>query len=255
MKGFKNICIIFHLLVSSTILSAQNVDPNDLKYIDIIKLKDGSVFQGKINKLTDQTIEMEILGGAKANFSRTDIMKIEQRCLNCGQAVRVEGSSITKVKSFYHHIAVGSISSSSILPGGNLTWSSGYQIYPRMGVGAGIGVQSYGDYQNSFDPYPKAIPFFAETKLYLKDSRHSPYFDLKGGYSITPFHSEAKGGYFFFPSVGTKFGKLENSSFTVNFGMLVQKMSYHFDSQNSDYQITDRNLILRRWTLQVGMLF
>ncbi|MDH6355987.1 hypothetical protein M2132_002338 [Dysgonomonas sp. PH5-45] len=60
----------------------------------------------------------------------------------------------------------------------NVSTSHGYQFNPHIFLGGGAGFDYYSDAEEVF------IPLFANIRLNLLDSKVSPYFDLKAGYSV-----------------------------------------------------------------------
>jgi hypothetical protein len=277
MKYIFSLCF---LTLYASVLLSQNADFKGIKYLDVIKLNDKSVYQGKIVLINDNVVILENIGGYKIELQRKDIKNIQQVCLNCNTlndkiaeklnedysisvnkngAIEIESKDKEPAfKGFYHLLSVGFITSDKTLPGGNVNWTSGYFIRPRIGLGAGLGVQSFGDYTDLTSSQNKQIimtPVFADVRVYLKESNRTPFLSLAGGYSFPQFNTYAKGGYYFFPSVGTQLLKGKGTNFTLNFGFLVQKIAYNFGESNYDYQIINRDIILRRWALQVGMKF
>ncbi len=258
MKHFFSIlaCCLF-----SAILLSQNADFKELKYVDVILLKDRSVYQGRITRMDESNVYLANIGGYEQVFARKSIKKIRQVCLNCSALKEQAIKNVKEPNTFhglYHHFSVGIVSSEKTLPGGNLTWTSGYFVRPRLGVGLGVGIQSYGDYANLEKQNEKAIvttPVFAELRAYFADGKRTPYVSMAGGYGFMRFSEYGKGGYYFFPSLGTQLSRDNGGNFTLNFGLLMQKVAYDFGSSNFDYQIIQRDIILRRWTLQFGMKF
>lgn len=60
----------------------------------------------------------------------------------------------------------------------NVSTSHGYQFNSHVFLGGGVGFDYYSDAEEVF------IPLFANIRLNLLDSKASPYFDLKAGYSV-----------------------------------------------------------------------
>jgi hypothetical protein len=273
----KKIILYLTLCFYSAVLLSQNTE---LQYIDIVKMNDKSIFQGKILSIDEKVVVMENVRGFKFDIIRKDIKTIKQACLNCksmNDKIAEEWDNLYETKigedgsvkfvlkdatryftGFYHQLSAGIISSEKTLPGGGVTWQSGYFIRPRIGLSLGTGVQSYSDYTNTSNGNFKSIivtPLFIEAKTYLKKSMRVPFIALAGGYGKPQFDDYAKGGFYFSPSIGTQFSSDKGTNFMLSLGFLSQKITYDYGASNFDYQIIRRDLTIRRWTVQMGMVF
>jgi hypothetical protein len=246
----KSINVLFIFLFLAFITTAQNTVNQEINYKDIVKLKDGSEFIGAIKAIDDATVTMVILGGHEVKIPRAAIKNIKQKCSNCNISFRL---SEEKNKKYYYQFNTGTITGNDNI-GGSFTNSFGYHLSSKLGVGIGVGVQSFGDYWDRIN----TIPVFLEGKYFFAKNAVTPFCQVQGGYGIAKLNDNAKGGLYFQPSIGVAFRKNELLDFNVSVGFLAQKMTYHYPT-NADFiyynYIAHRDLSLRRWVIQGGVSF
>lgn len=90
----------------------------------------------------------------------------------------------------------------------------GYQFYPFLYAGAGIGVNYYHD-RECWN-----IPIFADIRGYLplSDPQLSPYADIRIGYSVADIN-----GFYFSPSIGLRYGITRYYGLSFAIGYELQK--------------------------------
>ena len=94
----------------------------------------------------------------------------------------------------------------------------GYQINPYVFVGVGIGIQYHcmKNFENSI-----SVPIYSNVRFNFTQSKTSPYFDLKGGYSIYEIE-----GLYLSPSFGLRFGLNNNMAANLQVGYSAQRFNY-----------------------------
>lgn len=125
--------------------------------------------------------------------------------------------------------------------------SHGYQInsYFYAGVGAGL---------NYFtDPEVFSVPIFANPRLTIPtNSIVSPFLDVKIGYTT----SRDVKGFYFAPSIGSRFETGANTAVNFSFGYTLQKAKDEYDFYYGGYHYADSETItLGAFTLKLGFEF
>lgn len=99
-----------------------------------------------------------------------------------------------------------------------LMTTHGYQVIPNLFLGAGIGVNYYG--QKGLDNV--ALPLFVDARFDLNSKRFAPFADFKIGYS--PNVNEIKG---LFTSLGGGLRFNFNPKFALNFGVFYSLQKFN----------------------------
>ncbi|MGP1468620.1 MAG: hypothetical protein ACTTJY_04630 [Hoylesella shahii] len=105
------------------------------------------------------------------------------------------------------------------------TVSLGSQIFPKLFVGGGIGLEYYPDSElNSF-------PIFADVRFNFKNKGITPFIGMKVGYVI----SKDFYGLYFNPSFGYRFGLTKKLALHAAVGYVMQTMNSFDDNNNVKY--------------------
>jgi len=250
--------ILFFVCVMLPNISKAQTD--ELQYIDIVHLKDGSEFRGKIiiYKHGDY-LEMEILGGQVVEFPAKKIKKIVQQPYGqlayIPKTIRVREYSFRE-RGIYNETYVN-------LPQGYNTWSAwevglgihhvvGYQFNRWIGTGIGVGFDGYyiGYGEN-------VIPVYAEARGYFMKKNTTPFYSVALGYGFSGRNDnrnliKGSGGIMFNPNIGYRFGASAGANFTLSLGYKLQKASF----TELRWQGTlKRNYTYSRLNLRLGLLF
>ncbi|MGN0232794.1 MAG: hypothetical protein ACI4B5_00025 [Bacteroidaceae bacterium] len=126
----------------------------------------------------------------------------------------------------------------------SLRTSHGIQINPFIFAGAGIGV---GVTTGSLYDTSVMAPIFAHMRCNFTRSTISPYFDLKGGYSVGDFN----GGYLQ-PSLGVSLPV--TSKFAIDFG-LAYTLNTHKESYSAWYYDYVEHIYMHTISLDFGFEF
>lgn len=89
----------------------------------------------------------------------------------------------------------------------------GYQLFPYLYIGAGIGINYYPDRELW------NLPLFADIRGYLplSDPQLSPYADIRVGYSVADID-----GFYFSPSIGLRYGITKDYGLAFAIGYELQ---------------------------------
>jgi len=128
---------------------------------------------------------------------------------------------------------------------------TGYQFSKYVGLGVGLGIITYEGYRNS-----RVIPFFTEFRGYLSDKKVAPYYNLAIGFNLAASKIEnsidekRKGGAFFHPSIGYKFGS-DESAFMIDLGVQIANINYEY---NTETVLIKENRRYQRVVLRLGIM-
>ena len=182
---------IFFVLVLAVITSGVFAQNNTE---DVLYLKNGSVIRGKItDQLTTGKLKIELSGGSVFVFATADIDSIRKE-----SAI---GTSIKEIKRNYFRRDRGfrNMTELAIIYGVNfknnpnanyyyntnsddiglsLQTINGYQFWPYLFVGGGVGIDRFITYQQTFSPF-----FLRVSSEFLK-RKVTPYVYVDAGYSV-----------------------------------------------------------------------
>lgn len=220
-------------------------------YLTIVKLKDGSVLEGKLTEFKDgEFIKMNI-GDNLITIKYESIKSIKHKNLDFARSYNFEE------KGFYHHSSLGLmpgfLSARNLVLGLEMNHTSGYQFNRWIGAGLNLGI-------NNFNPVSREI-FYSlagEARGYLLAKNISPYYVVKAGYGFINKGSnfiEASGGYFLNPGAGIRFGGSKTANFTAEIGLVFQKAYLKQESGWWDRSILEKRVRYQRFCMKIGMLF
>ena len=234
---------------------------DDIQYIDIVHLKDGSEFRGKIIEYKhDEYLKMEILGGQVVEFPAKQVKKVVQQPY--GQAAFVPKPVRTREYRFresgiynetYINVTQGYNSWGWWTIGLGIHHVAGYQFNRWIGAGLGMGYDGY-----DMDAGQHIVPVYAEARGYLMKKNISPFYSVALGYGfaskgIRDDISKARGGIMVSPNIGYRFGASNNANFTLSAGYKYQKAS--FTESWGENNSRTRNFTYSRLNLKLGLLF
>jgi len=266
----KYIVILFSLFLFHGAF-AQMEKKEAPKYIDVVKLRGGVEFRGKITKyLHNVFVVLKLADGQEYTFNMKDVKRITQEPLNeaAANVVRLKVKEYKfKEKGWYGSVNLGALGgsaagewSSNRLVGLDLSIAGGFQFNRWLGVGLGVGANSY--YPNSGEGI---FPFFVEARGYLKEANISPYYAVSTGYGFSLYNNsseviESKGGVMVHPAFGFRFGGSSNMTFTLDFGLRLQKANYTRPNWNWRWQeviedTIEHKMFFKRFNFRVGVLF
>ena len=135
---------------------------------------------------------------------------------------------------------------------GRLAFSTthGYQFNEYLFVGAGAGVSYFTESEDC------GIPIFADVRVNFLNNSISPFSDVKIGYAVSSVE-----GFYFNPSVGCRFGFVNNLALSVSFGYELHMFDYYlwYCSWHVDHYDTYKSLEGKRncggLTMKVGFEF
>ncbi len=188
----KPLCILFAFFLAlsgNRLYSQQGAD----NCTDIVYLRNGSVFRGKILELKPGgDIIMTTWSGVSMTLPESNVKRIVQRCREQKRARREYDF---KEKGLYNATRLG------VLTGQNFQGSNstGYSIYHStgwmfnrwIGAGLGAGVEIF----NPDGLEATTYPIFAEARGYFRARNVTPFYSIGAGWAFAGKHSDSQWGY------------------------------------------------------------
>lgn len=229
---------------------------------DIVYMKNGSVFYGRIMEYT-QGKELKIklsTNGTIVTLKDRKVKKIIQG--NVKEPVykkikRTRKPYQFKEKGLYNatylttNMGGSAFDATETDYGYGMQTSFGYQFHRLIGVGAGIGMDYY--YKGSGENF---MPVFGEVRGYLFPKNITPTYSFAAGYGFA-FKDEdrniieADGGLMIHPAVGIRFGGDKNMNFTLDAGVKIQKGRFVF----RNWEVIENRMTYKRFVIRAGLLF
>lgn len=203
----KNIFFLL-LLSSSCLLMAQ---PNTE---DVLYLKNGSVLRGLLKtKTTDDPIKIELLGGSLFVFAQSEVDSVKRENVFKRNARNVSKIYFRKDRGFRHITEFGLLYGTNLKDDNNIYYYgsppddfgfsvhtvNGYQVWPYLFVGGGVGIDRFVTYKQTFSPFylrlaseflkKKVTPYvFADvgySHLWKQKNNEYMSYENKGGLYVT----------------------------------------------------------------------
>lgn len=235
---------------------------------DIIHLRNGSRFEGQIlEKRENGTLRFQLSAGGELEFREEEISRIEQKEVSPKGAEEAEGSAgpeLLREKTYaFKERGVFNATFFSTLSGAagskfqlglgihNVT---GYQFHRLLGIGLGLGVDTY-----SFDNGETLHPVFAEARGYLSRKSVSPYYSGSAGYgfafkSSDELINKAEGGMFFRGAMGLRLGADKDTNVLADIGYQYQEAFFERRTPFLN-EIEEKWLRFHRIVVRVGLIF
>ena len=242
---FKYSCFMFFLCLSFC-LKAQSQQQ------DIVYLKNGSVVKGTILLFKPQgLLKIEILGGSILVYPVADVLKIAKETVpNTSVKLikrpnhRFSGQGITHRLSIENMLGRGTY---GVVPGFGHHYQCNYHVHRLLGIGAGVGINTFIDL--SF------IPLYANLKGYFMKTTASLYYDLNIGYGfvLPSYHLNSQGGLYLRPALGVRFPSTRAAHLFLDFGFNVQFATAETMDWNNNISIY--KYVFLRPSLRFGISF
>lgn len=237
---------ILFVLLGGSVLFGQHDN-----YLTRVKLKDGSVLEGRMTEFVeDEYIKMNI-GESEITIKHSSIKSIKH------QKARSLKEYKFREEGWYHHTSAGFlpgfISAGSPVLGVEIDHSSGFLFNRFLGAGINIAATAYNPFHNE-----STYSLAGELRGYLLENYLSPYYAIRGGYAFVfggDNFLEANGGYFVNPAIGLRLTGKNGPNLTAEIGLNFQDAHYKYETQWWDRSIIEKDVLYRRLTLKLGLLF
>lgn len=222
------------------------------EYITIVKLKDGSIFEGQLLEYKDGEYIKMNLGQSEITIKYESIKTIKHKNLKFSNPYSF------KETGFYHHtnlnLMPGYLSAGNGVLGIGIDHTSGYLFNRWIGAGLNLGL-------NNYNPGSREVIYSlaAEARGYLLPRKISPYYVVRTGYGYA--HKgvnflKASGGFFFNPGIGLRFGTSEIANFMMELGVSFQDAFFVQESSGWwETAVLEKDVRYQRFTMKFGILF
>lgn len=230
MKRFFLIVVL--LTCALTGVYSQNV-------LDVVYLKNGSIIKGIIiEQIPNESIKIETKDGSIFVYKISEIDKMAKDLSNKKSGNIFNSTNDEELSNgFKFFMETGYTLGQDNAGRIELLTSAGSLINKYLYIGAGIGLNYYGDAEDLMLPIYGNIRFYVPTGTQIH-----PYIDMKSGYSLGLTTSEEKGLY-----INATAG-IQISNFTVGIGYASQTLTY--DNYYDDYSESNGGFAFR-----VGLTF
>ncbi len=251
------------LLLLFLFLGKWNLATAQTPSIDVVTMKDGKIYKGKILSYTPgQQLVFQQDDGQRLELQDVDISKILQGTQQGNEATenkptsKQNGLPSAKTRGLYGSsmlsFALGGSDSEGLALGAGFSQVIGYQITKAFGVGVGFGVDNYSRRGDT------VYPLFAEVRNFLpsKSNTGNFYLTAGGGYSLAfPRESleitSAKGGPMGQFAIGYRAATIEGIDIFVDLGAKFQSAHFERMLHNGDFE--ERDVEFRRMVIRVGI--
>ncbi|MBK7936918.1 MAG: hypothetical protein IPJ82_07390 [Lewinellaceae bacterium] len=255
MKSLFTLLAFFLLFGSSRVFSQQS--PEEAKNCkDIVYLKNGSVFRGKITEMKPGgDLVMTTWSGIIMTLPENNVKRIVQRCRD--QKKSEPKLYNFKEKGLYNATRLGVLIGQNYLgsnsTGYSLYHSTGWMFHRRIGAGIGLGVETFNPDGRDATTYP----IFAEVRGYFRAKNVTPFYSVTGGWAFTGkngdsewgFINDWKGGWL----AKAQFGYRIGNNFTLFGGLSLQKKTLDWRSAWGNEWGTDQ-ILHKRFELGFGII-
>jgi len=219
---------------------------------DIVYLKDGSVFRGKIlDYQPNKSITIETWSGQQLTFDGKSVKKVKQELIEGHKSKKAKTYDFRE-KGFYNStdISLGWAEGEweQLILGASISNVFGYQFNRFIGTGIGVGFDTH-----RLISREQFIPVFVEARGYFMKKSVTPMYRYQIGYGFGLKDLErdlfkSEGGLYSYPAIGVRFG----NSLTFDIGYKLQLAKQHYRIWEG---IEVRKMTYNRFTLRCGVQF
>ncbi len=247
----KNTLLLLFLFAASTVGFAQEKETCR----DVVYMKDGSVFRGKISEYQqDGELIMVSWSGGALRLASKNVKKIEQKCRDEKHLFvpTTERPYNFKETGWYHATRIATLGGWSGL-GMSLQHSSGIQLNRMLGAGIGIGIENLTPWEDDVSTYP----LFAEVRGYLAPKNITPFYALGLGWAFVGKEKDFdewitedwQGGLMAQAQIGYRIG----NQFLLFTGLRLQRKTRNWTSWGGNTQGVDQ-ILQKRFEFGLGIL-
>lgn len=240
-----------------TLMSAaqETTEPATQQYTHKVFHVDGSVLKCSVLEWTQEYVRLRLSDGQEITIDSDEVLKIVALDKPI-EAVTPEKQKVSRPYSFrekgIYHVTTTAFSAGPNA-GAGINHAVGYRFSRLLGIGGGLGVESYDLGSGS-----QIIPFFAEARGFFSAQGISPYYAVRTGYGVALKNEagnivNAKGGMLFSGELGYRFGGARAVNFFFGMGVHFQKATYQYEWP-WEVSVTDE-VKHRRTELKFGIIF
>ncbi|MCB9306243.1 MAG: hypothetical protein H6565_06575 [Lewinellaceae bacterium] len=170
---------------------AQKKDTSNC--VDVVYLRNGSVFRGQLLKLeSGGDFSMITWNGVTITMPEQNIKRVVQRCKEGKLSLKPYDF---KEKGLYNATRLGFLIGQDYFgentKGYSIYHSVGWMLKRQVGIGVGVGVEVY----NPDGVETNTYPIFVEARGYLKEKNVSPFYVVGAGWSLAGKNATSNSGY------------------------------------------------------------
>lgn len=255
-------CLSIFYLLLATWLPAQQHDAAT-GCTDIVYLKGGSVYRGKILENPDNgPLVIQTWSGLTLHLPAAKIRRIVQHCPDApkgGKSSFAPQPYTFRERGWYNATGMSVLAGRSWwnenVTGFSLYNSTGYLFSRWLGVGIGLGVDAYSPYVSQINQ--ATYPVFAEARGYLMAKNMAPFYNLSAGWGFAGgktnprpgYVDDWRGGWLLQGRLGYRLG----NHFTVFGGLRFQRQDRVW-SNTWDQSVGKDRILHRRFEFGLGLL-
>ncbi len=230
---------------------AFNLTAQELKTVDVLSTKEGSVWKGTVTEITnDGYYLMETVSGLNLRLHESEVKNVRQHWVGLR---KYDKPYSFKEEGFYQTIELSLLANDNA-GGLSATYSAGHRFSRWIGIGGGTGITGF-----DMGRGKNVIPLFVEARGFFLSEKVSPYYALRVGYGFALKNDvnnidEAKGGYLFNPQLGVRFGGGSAVSYYMGIGLHLQEATYSSMWPFSEGVSVDKYLF-KRYEFKFGITF
>jgi hypothetical protein len=249
--------ILICFLMPATILLAQNTKKEDVLY-----LKNGSIIRGEIIEQNfGNNLKIELLGGSVFVFAENEIDSIRKETVTITDSKR--NTEVFKKTKGYRNFTETGLIVGSEFNGYGTDWGvylhsvNGYQWNRFLYTGAGVGLERYLTYQESF------LPLYGRIAVDLLDKKATPYIftdigyahfwssNFDDGWGWQENHKE-RGGMYFSTGIGARI--FTSRKISIVTGISYKRSTHHTEFDRWDGFVKQK-ITYNRMGINVGLSF
>jgi|GEM_PF-472253 len=258
-KLFKQVLLLLFCITTFCQVGNAQIDLKEHYIGDVIYFKNGGMLHGKILNITDDAIEFRMVTEKVINIKMKIVKKITQKFDETGTAV-LKSYSIKpyqfKEQGIYNLTTIN-------LPQGFNEWNewdsglgihhvTGKQFNRWLGAGLGLGFDGY-----QLNNGRNVLSVYGDFRGYVNAKNFSPYYSVGLGYgfgikNVDVGIIKAKGGVFFNPTIGYRFGGNAGANLIMGLGYKLQVATFNWNGWNS---VNRQRYVFKRLNLSIGVLF
>lgn len=178
------------------------------KYDEIVYLKNGSEIHGTvIEQIPGQSLKIQTRDGNIFVYKYSDIEKITK-------VLPTKDRTANLQIGHRWFVELAETISFDYCSRTEITGIYGYQLKPKLFIGAGTGLHIYPD-ESCFE-----VPVFVDIRYDFINRRATPFVDIRGGYTVGTYF-----GAYFSPTAGARIRLGEWEAINIGLGYTLQMLS------------------------------
>lgn len=255
MNPLKYILVSVLSVMSVFCMAQETTEPGTLQYTHKVFHVDGTVLKCVVLEWTQEAVKLRLSDGQEIMIDAEEVVKIVALDKPLQKVVQEKQRIVRpyefKEAGMYHVTSIAF--SAGPYAGAGINHAVGYRFSRLLGIGGGLGVESY-----DLGSGTQIIPIFAEARGFFSANAISPYYAVRTGYGVALKNAEgnivgAKGGMLYSGELGYRFGGSRHVNFFAGMGVHFQKATYEYE-RPWEVSITDV-IQHRRTEFKCGIIF